>query len=296
MNEFRYVVTEEEDGKQVKNIIRRQFGFSSRLMTKVKKHECAYINGENLPGWVTAHTGDIIEVFLPGEKSDFPPEDIPIDVLFEDDTLLIINKQPGYTVHPTKGHPDNTIANGVMKYMLDRGDSYKIRFINRLDMDTTGVLVIGKDSHSQDSFMKQMKEKSTEKRYIAIVKGLFEEKKGIIELPIGRPDPEDVRRGVMEGGADSTTIYEVIEEFKEHSLLKLTIETGRTHQIRVHMAHIGHPVLSDDLYDEKDPLIPRQALHAEYLAFHHPNTGERMEVTAPLPDDMKETIKKLRNS
>ena len=164
MNGFRYVVTEEEDGKQLKNIIRRQFRFSSRLMTKVKKHECAYINGENLPGWVIAHTGDIIEVFLPEEKSDFPPQDIPIDVLYEDETLLIINKQPGYTVHPTKGHPDNTIANGVMKYMLERGDSYKIRFINRLDMDTSGVLVIGKDSHSQDSFMKQMKEGGTEKR------------------------------------------------------------------------------------------------------------------------------------
>ena len=296
MAEFRYIVEPEEDGKQMKNIIRRQFGFSSRLMTKVKKYECAYINGENLPGWVTAHTGDIIEVFLPEEKSDFPPEDIPITPIFEDDTLLIINKQPGYTVHPTKGHPEHTIANGVMKYMLDNDDSYKIRFVNRLDMDTSGVLVIGKNSHAQDSFMKQMKDKTITKKYLAIVKGTFDTTSGVINLPIGRPDPEDVRRAVTPDGADSTTKYRVLEQFKDHTLLELTIETGRTHQIRVHMAHIGHPVLSDVLYDEEDPLIKRQALHAKYLAFNHPKTGERMEVTAPLPEDMEEALKKLRES
>ncbi len=295
MNSYRYIIKKEDENTPIKKIIRREFRFSSRMMTKVKYQELSRLNGSFSPGWTLAKAGDLLEVRLPEESSGFEPEDIPVIPLFEDETLLIISKPPGYTVHPTGGRPDHTMANGVMKYMLDRGDSYKIRFINRLDMDTSGILVIGKDAQAQYSFMKQMENRTIIKRYLAIVKGIFEEKEGLIDLPVGKPDRDDVRRKVTPEGAACLTRYKVVEEFRRHSLLRITLETGRTHQIRVHMSHIGHPVLGDNLYDVSDPLIARQALHAWQLAFDHPLTGERLEITAPLPSDMEEAIKKLRD-
>lgn len=292
---FRYTVKKEDTEIPIKQIIRREFSFSSRLMTKIKKNRCAFLNGESMPGWVTADEGDILEVRIPDEKSDFDPENIPIYPVYEDDDILVINKQPYVIVHPTKGHPVHTIANGLMKYMNDTGQSFKIRFVNRLDMDTSGLLIIGKNSHTQDSLMKQMKTNRVEKKYIAVLKGVITDDEGTIDLPIGRPDPERVERGVMEDGDRSITHYRVMERFKRHTLVELLLETGRTHQIRVHMSHIGYPVLGDYLYGGEAPsLIERQALHARFLSFYHPVTGERIVLEAPLYDDMNNLIKKLR--
>ena len=188
------------------------------------------------------------------------------------------------------------MANGIMQYMLDTNQSFKIRFVNRLDMNTSGLLVVAKNSHSQDELTKQMKENIIQKRYVALVKGIVEKDKGTIDAPLGRPDPERVERGVMEGGYPSVTHYTVLERYpKGYSLVELLLETGRTHQIRVHMSHIGHPVLGDHLYGGENPwLIERQALHAYKLSFNHPVTGEFMELEAPMPEDMKETIEKLK--
>lgn len=295
MTVFKYIITEEDKGIPIKQIMKREFSFSSRLMTKVKHNKCTYINGESLPTWVEGNPGDVLEVRLPEESSDFEPEDIPIHVVYEDGDVLVINKQPYVIVHPTKGHPVHTIANGLMKYMTDTHQQFKIRFVNRLDMDTSGLLIIGKNSHTQDSLMKQMKTNTVEKRYVAIVKGVIEEEEGTIDLPIGRPDPERVERGVMEDGDPSITHYKVLERFNKHTLVELLLETGRTHQIRVHMSHIGYPVLGDYLYGGDAPsLIERQALHARYLSFNHPVTGERLNLEADLYDDMNQLIAKLR--
>lgn len=295
MTTFRYTVTKEDADIPIKKLIRREFGFSSRLMTKVKQNKSAFLNGESMPGWVTADEGDILEVTLPDEKSDFEPENIPIFPVYEDDDLLVINKQPGVIVHPTKGHPVHTIANGVMNYMIDTDQSFKIRFVNRLDMDTSGLLIIGKNSHTQASLMNQMKSNEVEKRYVAIVKGIISEDSGTVSLPIGRPDPERVERAVMEDGDMSITHYTVLERFEKYTLVELALETGRTHQIRVHMSHIGHPVAGDYLYGGQAPaLIERQALHARYLSFNHPVSGERIKLEAPLYDDMNNAIEKLR--
>lgn len=295
MTTFRYTVTKEDADIPIKKLIRREFGFSSRLMTKVKQNKSAFLNGESMPGWVTADEGDILEVTLPDEKSDFEPENIPICPVYEDDDLLVINKQPGVIVHPTKGHPVHTIANGVMNYMIDTDQSFKIRFVNRLDMDTSGLLIIGKNSHTQASLMNQMKSNEVEKRYVAIVKGIISEDSGTVSLPIGRPDPERVERAVMEDGDMSITHYTVLERFEKYTLVELALETGRTHQIRVHMSHIGHPVAGDYLYGGQAPaLIERQALHARYLSFNHPVSGERIKLEAPLYDDMNNAIEKLR--
>ncbi len=297
MKTFRYIITEEDIDTPIRNIVKREFHFSSRLMTKVKKNQATYLNGISYPGWVKGAIGDELTVVLPDEKSDFEPDPtIPVYPVYEDDDVLVVNKQPGIIVHPTRGHPTHTMANGIQHYMEETGQVFKVRFANRLDMDTSGLLVVAKRSHTQDSFMKQMKANTVRKRYVAIVKGIVAEDHGTIDVPIGRPDPEHVERGVMlEGGYPSVTHYTVLERYKKHSLVELLLETGRTHQIRVHMAHIGYPVLGDILYGGEDPfLASRQMLHSRYLEFNHPVTDERICLEGPLFEDMERLIEKLR--
>lgn len=158
MSQFQYIVTKKdrEAERSVKELVRANFTFSSRLMTKLKQKHLVKLNGETMQWWITPEAGDIITVELPEEKSDFPPEDIPIAVVYEDADLLVINKQPGVVVHPTKGKPCHTIANGLMQKMLEEGENYKIRFVNRLDMNTSGLLIVAKNSHAQDALTKQM--------------------------------------------------------------------------------------------------------------------------------------------
>ena len=301
MTRFRYIVqSSDEDGKKaVRDLIYTNFNISSRLKKKIKRENLVFVNGMPVKNHHLPRAGDILTIGLPEESSYFPPEDIPLSILYEDDDLLILNKQPGVVVHPTNGNPFHTLANGIMKYMLDTDQQFKIRFVNRLDMGTSGVVVVGKNSHAQDNMTKQMQKGSVEKTYLAILRGIFEDKAGVVDLPIGRPDPERLQRAVMtEGGSPSVTRYEVLEEpGGAYSLVQLQLETGRTHQIRVHMAHLGHPVLGDHLYGEEHPqLIRRQALHSYSLAFLHPVTEKPIKITAPLPSDMKEALERLKQN
>lgn len=297
MTKFIHEVTVEDKGLEVKDIMRNHFDFSARLRNRIKREKLVMLNGLPTPGWIVPDPGDIISITLPDEKSGFEPQPIPISPVFEDNDILVINKQPGRIVHPTKGHPSGTIANALMYYMEQTEQSFKIRFVNRLDMDTSGLLVIAKNAYCQNDYTRQMKDNLVEKRYICIVKGILESDSGTIDLPIGRPDPENVRRGVMEGGSPSVTHYKVLKRFDKmkYSLVELLLETGRTHQIRVHMSHIGHPVLGDWLYGgENILLMERQALHAAKLSFTHPITKEKLHLEAPLPEDMQQAVRKLK--
>ena len=300
MAKFIFEVTKEEADIQLKQLIRKKYGFSSRLMTKIKQQHLLYLNDVSVPGWLCAKEHDIVAIRLPEEKSDFPAEDIPLDVAYENDDLLILNKQPGVTVHPTRGHPEHTIANGLMKYMQDTNQQFKIRFVNRLDMDTTGLLIVAKNSHAQDELTKQMKANTTDKRYKAVVKGIVSEDEFTINLPIGRPDSDSIRRSVLfdDRGYPSVTHVKTLERYdidEGYSLVELQLETGRTHQIRVHMSHIGHPLLGDWLYEGPMERFPnRQALHAFELSFNQPITGERITVSANLPQDIQELVEELR--
>lgn len=295
-SKFDYITTETDKELPVKELLKRNFGFSSRLLTKLKVHGGVELNGAPVKMYIKPEPGSRITVRLPREKSEFEPENIPISVVFEDDDLLIINKQPGFVVHPTKGHPCHTIANGIMNYMEQNNKSFKIRFINRLDMDTSGLLIVAKNSHCQDDFSKQMMDNAVKKKYVAVVKGILKKDQGTIDLPIDREQEDHVKRAVMDGGYPSVTHYKVLERYKKgYTLVELLLETGRTHQIRVHMSHIGHPVVGDVLYGEAEVwLIERQALHAKYLSFTHPVSGEAMEVAAPLPQDILKLIEKIK--
>ena len=290
-----YFLTKEDENLNILEILKRRFKFSSRLIRQLKNNNSLYLNGipVNLK-----HSGcerDRLTVIMPKETSYFEPEDIPIDVIYEDQDLLVINKQPGIVVHPTKGHPSHTIANGIVNYMIEKSIEFKIRFINRLDRDTSGVLLIGKNSFIQDNLSEQMINGRTEKHYSAGVKGHFESEEGIIDLPIGRPLGDGIRRQVMAGGAPSVTEYKVLKRFAHDcSLMDISLKTGRTHQIRVHMSHIGHPVVGDALYGEMDEnLIRRQALHGVSFSCDHPITGRRLILRASLPKDIQNLIQDL---
>ena len=293
MSKFVFDVEEKDSGRSIKDILRNELGFSKRLRAKLKNNpQLVRLNGVEAAGWIPLKTGDQITIDFPQEVSNFVPENIPLDIIYEDDDLLILNKQAGIVCHPTKGHPIHTISNGVQHYIDTNKREFKIRFINRLDMDTSGVLAIAKNSHSQDAVVKQMKLNLVEKKYLAVVKGIIEEDLGTINQPIGQPDPLLVQRGVVEDGDESTTHFKVVDRYsKGYTLVELLLETGRTHQIRVHLAHLGHPIVGDHLYGEDEPfLIERQALHALSLSLKHPVTGSPMVFQAPIPKDIAKLI------
>ena len=300
MAKYEHIVTQEETGLTINQILRQNYKFSSRFRTKMKYQSLVDLNGTPAPGYLRPEAGDVIGVRLPKEKSDFTPENIPLDIIYEDDDLILINKQPGIIVHPTKGHPEHTIANAVMYYMQESGQVFKVRFANRIDMDTTGIIIVAKNANAQNDLANQMRHNSVIKRYKALVEGIIEEDHFTIDLPIGRPDQISIQRTVMEeGGKDALTEVSVLErfyseEFGPHTLVEVILHTGRTHQIRVHLSHIGHVIAGDELYGGRTDLITRQALHAFHIEFTHPATGEYMTFETDLPEDIKDAIGKCR--
>lgn len=299
MAKYEHVVTEEEVGNTINTILRLNYRFSSRFRTKMKYQQLVDLNGTPTPGYIRPAAGDIIGVRLPEETSDFEPEDIPLDIIYEDEDLMIVSKQPGVIVHPTKGHPTHTIANGVMKYMSDTGQSFKVRFANRIDMDTTGIIIVAKNANAQNDISSQMRRSTVVKKYKALVEGIIKEDHFTIDLPIGRPTQESIQRIVMDEGKEAVSEVRVLERYSSekygpHTLLEVTLHTGRTHQIRVHLSHIGHPIAGDVLYGGKTDLMEHQALHAYYIEFDHPHTKERVSFEAPIHCDMAEAIEKLK--
>lgn len=264
---MKYEIKKTDAGLKVKEILKRRMNFSTRLIRRLKLDGGVSVNGEASRLDREVGTGDVIQVEFPEEKSGFLPQEIPIDVVFEDEDLLILNKQPGIVVHPTKGHPHTTIANGLSFRMEQTKEFFKIRFVNRLDMDTSGLLVVAKNAFAQEHLQQQMKENRTVKKYIAVVEGIPDSQQGVIDLPIGIIDENAVGRWVTPEGYPSVTHYRVLKTIEDRrSLLELRLETGRTHQIRVHLSYIGHPVTGDSLYGSPVPaLIGRQALHADFF-------------------------------
>lgn len=299
MAKYEHIVTSEETGLTINQILRLNYKFSSRFRTKMKYQSLVDLNGSPAPGYLRPEAGDVIGVRLPEETSDFPPENIPLDIVYEDDDLILINKQPGIIVHPTKGHPEHTIANAVMYYMQKTGQSFKVRFANRIDMDTTGIIIVAKNANAQNELSNQMRHNAVVKRYIALVEGCIEKDHFTIDLPIGRPDQVSIRREVMEtGGKDAVTEVNVLkrldsQEFGSHTLVEVVLHTGRTHQIRVHLSHIGHVIAGDELYGGSTGLIGRQALHAYHIEFTHPVSGEYMTFETEYPADIKAALSSL---
>ncbi len=289
-----FEVTDLYDKNKVLHVLKSQMKLSTRLIKQLKKHNGILLNGQPIRTIDPVHTGDIVSVIIEYSEDNYiQPEESDISILYEDSCFLAVNKEAGIPVHPTSGHNTGTLAHMVLSHLIKQGLSIKIRPINRLDKDTSGVVLFAKNSHMQDRIINQMKNNRVSKVYLGIVHGVFEPKEGIINLPIARKDGSTIERIVDMSGAPSITKYKTLGIYNDLSLVQFILETGRTHQIRVHTRAMGHPILGDWLYsDIQTDLISRQALHSTTLAFDHPITGERIILNASIPEDMRRVLSK----
>ena len=280
---YNFTVREQYDGMTVRSFLRRICGLTARSMTMLKSADGAIIRfGESLRSCDILHAGDVLELRLPEDVNDIVPVKGVLEVLFEDDCLLVVNKPPQTPVHPTKAHQLDTLANIVAYHQQSKGERYTFRALNRIDKDTSGCVMIAKDRLSY-----ALTQPTVSKRYLAVCEGVLSES-GTIDRPIALAEDSKIRRCVRDDGQPAITHYALLAAGHGHSLIELSLETGRTHQIRCHMSSIGHPLAGDDLYGGSRLLILRQALHCAYLRFKHPVLGEWIDLTAPLAPDIEE--------
>ncbi|MBP5598223.1 MAG: RluA family pseudouridine synthase [Pseudobutyrivibrio sp.] len=285
-----YEISTEYDGFPIDKYLKSK-GYSSANITAIKKMpNNMVIDGE----WVHMNrklkTGDILTVNISEDDSSekIPPVKMDLDIVYEDEDIIVVNKPAGLPIHPSLNHYEDSLANGLAYYYESQGKPFIFRCANRLDKNTSGLTVIAKHLVSANILSTMVKNRQFHREYYAIVRGSLDEKSGTIDAPIGRVDDSIITRQVdFENGERAVTHYEVIKENKEHSLVSIHLETGRTHQIRVHFKYIGHPLIGDHLYNPDYEYMTRQALHSHKIEFTHPITGEQLSFTADLPSDMQ---------
>lgn len=287
-----YQIDKDEHYDNVLHVLKEQFLLSDRLITKLKKANKIYLNF--LPTYTkkSVTVGDTVSVLIDFEEdnSNIVASNIPLNIIYEDDYLLVLNKPANIAIHPSILHFDNSLSNGVKFYFDKLGLKKKIRIVNRLDRNTSGIVILAKNEYIQECLIKQMKTNEFKKEYLAIAKGILESKSGTLNFPITRKEGSIIERTVSSDGDSAITHYDVVKEFNNLSLVHIVLETGRTHQIRVHFSHIGHPILGDTLYGSPSELINRQALHSYKLTFIHPVTKKELILESSLPNDIKNII------
>ena len=258
---------------------------------------CITVNGKPARASLKLSIGDKVRVTIPPTPpSPLSPEAIPLNIIYEDDDLLVVDKPAGMTVHPAPGHPGHTLVNAILSHyphLADISDSLRPGIVHRLDKDTSGLMLVAKNRAAQANLVNQFKARSIVKAYLALVKGKLTPESGIIEAAIGRDPRNRQRMAVVSRGREARTEYRVIKYIGDYTLLEVTPETGRTHQIRVHLAAIGYPVVGDPVYGVKSPYLSRQFLHACRLGFKLPSTGEYVEFTSELPPDLAQALKDI---
>jgi 23S rRNA pseudouridine1911/1915/1917 synthase len=295
-----HIVDERDAGQPLGTVLRRRLKCSRKLLSRLKLTERGItVNGQRRYTNERVAVGDRIEIRMPKERSeDILPQPMELDVLFEDADLMAVNKPAGLIVHPTHGHYVNTLANGVVHHWLERGETVRFRPVHRLDQHTSGVLLIAKTPYAHQQLSEQIQRKRVEKVYLALVHGHTPDR-GTIDAPIDRNPEQPHIRMVRPDGYPSVTHYEAVRRLRGVTLLRVMLETGRTHQIRVHMKHIGHPLVGDPMYGQPKAdraagaAMDRQALHAWRLGFRHPVSGEPMLLEAEMPPDMARCIEVL---
>ena len=285
--ELNYIVKDEVNIRQV---LREKFGISERLLTKLKKSKKIFLNDSNkiyMDMYVKPNDKINVNLDFDEDNSNIIPVKMDLKILYEDESIIIVDKPANMPVHPSLNHYEDSLSNGIKYYFNALGLKRKIRPINRLDKNTSGIVIFAKNEYIQDRLNKYHKE------YLAIVVGKLLGS-GIIDKPIARKEDSIIERCIDSNGEKSITEYEVIQNFKVNnanlSLVKCILHTGRTHQIRVHMKSIGHPILGDTLYGNYSELINRQALHAYKICFIHPITKKEIEITSSIPNDMLKII------
>lgn len=295
---FSYKIPHDFDNDNLLSFLKSK-GYSSQIITHLKRTENGILlNG----GWGRVrdilHTGDelIIQLIEHDSSKNIVPTNLPLDIVYEDEDILVINKASDMPIHPSQGNYDNTLANAVAYYYHQKGESFTYRCINRLDRDTTGLLVVAKHMYSASILSDMVAKREIHREYLAIITGEIN-KEGTIVAPIGRVNGSTIERHVDEENGDyACTHYRRISYNNGYSLVSIKLETGRTHQIRVHMKHIGHPLPGDFLYNPDYTVIGRQALHSHKLSFRHPINDELMHFEAELPTDMSNLMYKKSTS
>ncbi len=291
VDKVKWVVTKNEDGTLLRDYLLKIRGISRRTLTAIKFDDGKLlVNNKEVNVRFKLAKNDQIEIVFPKEKRSelLVPENIPIDIVYEDEDVLVVNKPPNIATMPSRHHPNHTLANGIINYYNQQQIPFTVHTVTRLDRDTSGLMLIAKHRYSHSVLFQDQHQYKVKRRYLAIVSGIIQNKYGSITCPIDR-DPESIiKRKVSLNGKKAITHYRVLDEQDTISLLEIRLETGRTHQIRVHFSHIDHPLIGDDLYGGDTSKICRQALHCHQLTFEHPLTKKVMHFDIPLAEDLKQ--------
>lgn len=269
----------------------------SQLKEAIDKGEVAVNGGATKPKY-QVQPGDQIVVTIPDPvKLDLEPENIPLDIVYEDDDVIVVNKPSGMVVHPSPGHPDHTLVNALLYHspLSTINGTYRPGIVHRIDKDTSGLLMVAKNDNAHRSLATQLKNKTNLREYIALVHGVIKQDEGTIDAPLGRSPKDRKRQAIVADGRHAVTHFKVLERYLNYTLISCWLETGRTHQIRVHMKSIGHPLAGDPLYGPRKTINGSgQFLHAKKLGFKHPVTGKQLVFEAPLPEDFERVLRRLR--
>ena len=287
-------ITPQLAGQEVNTLLRRNLGLSGTVLRRIKwLPDGIMLDGVRVTVRCRVIPGQILQVRLthPARTSGIVPTPGPLDLVYEDEDLVVLNKAPGVLVHPSHGHFDDTLGNFLLHHYLSTGQECDFHPVHRLDKGTSGLLVAAKHPHAQERLKGQLHTGDFRRTYLAVCEGLPSPLSGVIDAPIAPVEGSPMERQVSPQGRPARTHYRVVQPGRERSLVQLELETGRTHQIRVHMAHLGHPLTGDFLYGVEQPdLITRPALHSAALALTHPITGEHLSWSLPLPEDMAQLL------
>lgn len=288
---FEYLVDDYFSGKNIKTLLKQHYHMSTNLITLLKKYEDGIcVNGEHKRITYVLSENDHVTLTMYDEPSEnIVPTQIELDILYEDDDIMVINKPPYLPTHPSMGNFENTLANGIMHLWSKRGEAGTFRAVNRLDKNTSGLLVIAKNAYSHARLCEQIQQGLLKRKYLCVVCGNIEDDFGSVNAPIARECDSVIKRCIREDGQDALTHYRVVKRMIKHTLIELELETGRTHQIRVHMASLGTPVVGDFLYGSTDE-SQRQLLHSYHAKFIHPVTSEQLLLECDMPKDMSDFI------
>ena len=300
-----YFTVENQEGERIDRYLSEEMEDRSRsYIQKLIKDQYVIVNQKPVKANYRLSLGDMVEITLPEAKEpDIIPENIPLEILYEDQDIIIVNKPKQMVVHPAPGHYSGTLVNALMYHcgqeLSGINGTMRPGIVHRIDMDTTGSLIVCKNDMAHQSLSDQLKVHSIKRVYVAIVHGNIKEDNGTVNAPIGRHPTERKKMSIhTKNGRNAITHYKVLERFGEYTYIQCELETGRTHQIRVHMASIGHPLVGDQVYGPRKcpfPKLQGQTLHAKTLGIIHPRTGEYLEINAPLPDYFIELLDRLRN-
>ena len=290
----KYAVSLGKNRILIGDYISESLDFSSRQAKKLLKDKKVCINGKTAYWDNKLKDGDLLEIDLSEEsRKEITAEDIELSIIYEDEHILAVNKPPFMLVHPTPNHPAGTLLNAAAHHFEEQGAKIALRLLNRLDMNTSGIVVIPKSAAVHSKLDEMMKSGSVKKFYLAVIEGTIIPEKGVIGKPIGKDEADSIRRKIRSDGQPAVTVYETLKGSKDHSLVRLELVTGRTHQIRVHLSFLGHPIVGDTLYGKASQLIGRQALHASDMELPHPAGSGIIKLHAELPDDIRTLVSML---